>query len=40
MTIEKFTGGKDLPPLSDQAVLNFCGSHQTSSFDTPVRCQS
>ena len=23
MTIEKFTGGKDLPPLSDQAVLNF-----------------
>jgi uncharacterized protein YigA (DUF484 family) len=23
MTIERFTGGKDLPPLSDQAVLNF-----------------
>ena len=23
MTIEKFTGGKDQTPLSDQAVLNF-----------------
>ena len=37
MTIEKFTGGKDQTPLSDQAVLNFFATVARLLSSTPQR---